>query len=217
MAGDWIKLETITPDKPEVHKMADLLGIDPDAVMGKLIRIWVWADQQTYHGDAVSVTKTLLDRCSCAPGFANAMEKVGWLLQDCDGFVFPNFERHNGKTAKQRALTSKRTRNYRAKKVSRKCDAPSVTSSSLYKEIVDLLIKEKTSPEFRHAWQEWVQYRANDVKKPLKESMAHKQLAKMAQWGEARSIAAIDHTIAMGWVGLREPDNRDHQAEVPQI
>jgi len=39
MAGDWIKLEHTTPDKPEVFAMADTLGIDPDAVTGKLCRV----------------------------------------------------------------------------------------------------------------------------------------------------------------------------------
>ena len=32
MAGDWIKFESSTSDKPEVWMISDLLGIDPDAV-----------------------------------------------------------------------------------------------------------------------------------------------------------------------------------------
>ena len=31
MAGDWMKVEKVTPDKPEVDAIADQLGIDPDA------------------------------------------------------------------------------------------------------------------------------------------------------------------------------------------
>ena len=38
MAGDWIKVEHTTPDKPEVVKLADMIGIDQDAVVGKLLR-----------------------------------------------------------------------------------------------------------------------------------------------------------------------------------
>ena len=34
MAGDWIKFETVTPDKPEVYELAGLLNLDPDAVVG---------------------------------------------------------------------------------------------------------------------------------------------------------------------------------------
>lgn len=57
MAGDWIKFETTTPDKPEVDRIATVLDVDPDAVVGKLIRFWIWADQQALDGNAVSVTK----------------------------------------------------------------------------------------------------------------------------------------------------------------
>jgi len=33
MAGDWIKFETTTPDKQEVHDIAATLNLDPDAVV----------------------------------------------------------------------------------------------------------------------------------------------------------------------------------------
>lgn len=50
MASSWIKVEVITPDKPEIFQIAEILNIDPDAVLGKLVRIWAWADQQTIDG-----------------------------------------------------------------------------------------------------------------------------------------------------------------------
>lgn len=121
MAGDWIKVEVVTPDKPEVHQMADILQIDPDAVVGKLLRIWIWADQQTYDGNAHSVTKSLLDRITCVTGFADAMQQVGWLTFWNNGYTFPRFSRHNGKTAKRRAQAAKRVESHR------KCNAESVT------------------------------------------------------------------------------------------
>ena len=115
MAGDWIKFEHVTPDKPEVWKIADILGIDADAVVGKLVRIWIWADQQTTDGNAGSVTSAMLDRISGVTGFVAAMTKAGWLEQSEGGFRFVNFDRHNGETAKQRALTAKRVQKHRAK------------------------------------------------------------------------------------------------------
>jgi hypothetical protein len=114
MSGDWIKIEHWTQDKPEVFVMADELGIDPDAVLGKLVRIWVWADQQTFDGNAVSVTFSLLDRVSGQKGFADALLKAGWLKRVDDGVQFVNFDRHNGETAKTRALTAKRVKKHRS-------------------------------------------------------------------------------------------------------
>ena len=40
MSGDWIKIEVCLPDKPEIWAMSESLNIDPDAVTGKLIRVW---------------------------------------------------------------------------------------------------------------------------------------------------------------------------------
>ncbi|ADC71740.1 hypothetical protein TK90_1231 [Thioalkalivibrio sp. K90mix] len=125
MAGDWIKVETVTPDKPEVFQIAEALNIDPDAVTGKLIRIWIWADQQTTDGNARGVTKLLLDRIAGVSGFADAMQKVGWLTNADGGLTFVNFTRHNGQTAKKRALTNKRVARYR----NATCNADSVTKA----------------------------------------------------------------------------------------
>lgn len=138
MAGDWIKIEHWTPDKPEIFKMADNLGIDPDAVVGKLVRIWIWADQQTIDGNAASVTLSLLDRLSSVTGFGNAMIQSGWLSSSENGLKFVNFDRHNGETAKTRALTAKRVNRHRNSNASvteekRDCNA-SVTEPALPRE-----------------------------------------------------------------------------------
>jgi hypothetical protein len=39
---------------------------------------------------------------------------VGWLIAFGGGFSLPNFARHNGKTAKERALTAKRVANHKS-------------------------------------------------------------------------------------------------------
>jgi hypothetical protein len=110
MAGDWIKVQHVTPDKPEVWQIADRLGIDPDAVVGKLIRVWIWADQQTTGGtcNAPSVTKALLDRVAGVTQFCAAMIDAGWLEETETGIEFRNFDRHNGTSAKKRAQGSNR-------------------------------------------------------------------------------------------------------------
>jgi hypothetical protein len=115
MAGDWIKFELATMDKPEVCQIADAAGIDPDAAVGKLLRVWGWFDQQTECGNAPSVSKKLLDRLVGVSGFCDFMQSVGWMV-DGDGIIsLPNFDRHNGKTAKNRVLTAKRVANHKVK------------------------------------------------------------------------------------------------------
>ena len=98
MAGDWIKFEIGTPDKPEVWEIAANLEIDPDAVVGKLLRVWSWFDQHTEDGNARSVTKLLLDRLVGVSGFCNAVIATGWMVEEGGELTLPNFDRHNGKS-----------------------------------------------------------------------------------------------------------------------
>jgi len=62
------------------------------------------------------------------------------------------------------------------------------------------------SPPFRAAWDDWIRHR-REIKKPLTQTQTAKQLALMARMGVDRSIAAIEHTVSMGWQGLKEPDH----------
>lgn len=113
MAGDWIKMEHALSDKPEVWAIAEGLDLDPDAVVGKLFRVWIWFDQHTENGNAPSVTSKLLDRQVGVTGFIDSLIDVGWMIKNDKGLSVTNFERHNGKTAKSRALTNKRVQRSR--------------------------------------------------------------------------------------------------------
>lgn len=117
----WIKVERSTPDKPEVWAIAQELKLDADTVMGKLLRVWLWFDEQTEDGNAKSVTSVTLalriDALTGVTGFAKAMRSTGWL----NGTSIPHFDRHNGESAKKRALTTNRVKRYR--------NAPNVTSA----------------------------------------------------------------------------------------
>lgn len=104
MAGDWIKIECATPDKPEVVAMAAELGIDQDCVVGKLLRLWIWADSNSVTGNALSVTFAFVDRYTYCPGFGEALKNVGWFAGSDGQLSFPNFDRHNGESAKKRCL-----------------------------------------------------------------------------------------------------------------
>lgn len=108
MAGDWIKIEHIIHEKPEVLHISQITGIDVFGVVGRLVRVWSWYDAHTTDGCCAFVaharnkmsTDAQLDALTCCAGFASAMREVGWLT---DAGSLPNFDVHNGKTAKRRA------------------------------------------------------------------------------------------------------------------
>ncbi len=120
MAGDWIKVSVDVRRKPEVKAMARDLGIEPDLVVGKLVRLWSWADGVTENGRIPHCTASDVDEELMCAGMANSLIKIGWLRESENSITLPNFERHNGKSAKRRALDARRLSEKRRMKSDKK-------------------------------------------------------------------------------------------------
>lgn len=110
MADEWIKARVDLHEQPEVVGIARGLGIDVDAVVGKLLRFWRWADRVTETGDVPHVDTDFIDEITRHKSFAEAMIRVGWLERADGGICIPHFDRHNGKSAKHRARDAERKR-----------------------------------------------------------------------------------------------------------
>ena len=201
MAGDWIKFEHATVDKPEVLEMAELLGTSSDDVVGKLLRVWIWFDKQSSDGNAGGVTENALmrfiDRLVGSQGFAGSMKKVGWLTDS----GIPNFTLHNGESSKKRALTNDR--------VKRSRNAVNVTEALPEKRREEK--KETTTaalPEWvpKDAWDAFVEMRQR-IRAPLTErgkALAVAELAKLRADGH-EPRARIDEAVLKGWKSFYPP------------
>lgn len=239
MASSWIKVEVITPDKPEIFQIAEILNIDPDAVLGKLVRIWAWADQQTVDGNAGSVTKGVLDRIAFITGFADALIAVGWLAYDGNKLILPNFERHNGESSKKRALTNRRVAAHR------KNETQKVTLAALQKalpeeeEEEEEEVKDKIPPNpprgrepkksypypdklNAEAWDEWKAYRSEMRFKAYapterSEGAAITELINLSGGNHTRQMQIVKQSMAKGWKGLFELKGGTGQRDVNTI
>ncbi|HBR6062075.1 TPA: DNA replication domain protein [Klebsiella pneumoniae] len=241
MASSWIKVEVITPDKPEIFQIAEILNIDPDAVLGKLVRIWAWADQQTVDGNAGSVTKGVLDRIAFITGFADALIAVGWLAYDGNKLILPNFERHNGESSKKRALTNRRVAAHR------KNETQKVTLSALQKALPEEEEEEEEEEEVKdkippnpprgrepkksypypeqlnaEAWDEWKAYRSEMRFKAYapterSEGAAITELINLSGGNHTRQMQIVKQSMAKGWKGLFELKGGSGQRDVNTI
>lgn len=106
-------------EAPEVLALTEITGLDAFAVIGRLHRVWTWFDKNTIDGHACHVTPVTLtsrlDAWVCHVGFCDALQKVGWMDAESGVVVLPNFDRHNGETAKRRATDAERQRRKREK------------------------------------------------------------------------------------------------------
>jgi hypothetical protein len=121
MAGDWIKMRTDLQTHPKIVRI--LSALRPQSVgdksesyrvIGGLHAAWSVFDAHSTDGKLRGYTPDLLDHVIGWPGFARAMEAVGWLTFDgIETLALPEFEAHNGQSAKRRAEDQKRKKTSR--------------------------------------------------------------------------------------------------------
>ena len=64
-----------------------------------------------------------------------------------------------------------------------------------------------TSPGFVEAWGRWKQHR-KERRQPLTPTSVKQQFSELAEMGEARAVAAINHSIAKSYQGIYEPNGQ---------
>jgi len=116
MANDWIKIRKELNTDPAVISIMDALGLDEYQVIGRLHKLWSWADSHTKDGNVTGVTCNWLDRYIDCEGFTKALLHVTWLSVTEDGISFPNYNKHMSENAKKREKTAERVRRYRERK-----------------------------------------------------------------------------------------------------
>lgn len=126
MAQDWLKMRKDLREDPAVIRMAAMLKVEEDVVVGKLHRLWSWVDSQLAKGNGAALPPEWIDRYINVLGFADALLDVGWLEVDAGLIVIPRFERYFAQSAKQRALTAVRVEKSRIKTRTKKRNASSL-------------------------------------------------------------------------------------------
>ena len=102
----WIKIRGDIFDDPRVLTLSDICRTETEHTVGLLVRFWSWADRHTVDGTGLKISTTRIDRLVNCEGFAAALLEIGW-LEGVDGdYSIPRFLRHNGESAKARALES---------------------------------------------------------------------------------------------------------------
>jgi hypothetical protein len=212
MSGGWIKVERATPDKPETLRIARELCIDRDAVFGKLMLLWMWFDANSVDGHVDGAVDADVDALVRHQGFATVLRTVKWLRDTPRGvgLCMPNFDRHNGESAKKRALSNRRQTKWRNASVDGDVDG-SALQPRLPEKIREEKKnnKEKTSavalpawvPE--DAWNAWLEVRpkvkAPNTRRAL--NLALRDLQKLRDEGNDPR-AVLEAAVVKGWRGL---------------
>lgn len=117
MAGDWIKMRADLFTHPKVVRISSALNADTLRTVGGLMSVWCLFDAHSEDGHLEGYGPDVLDAHLRWPGFSAAMIAVGWLCMDGQsGLFLPDFDTHNGISAKRRAQEADRKRSERSSK-----------------------------------------------------------------------------------------------------
>lgn len=114
MAGDWIKMRMDLHRHPKVVRIMSALNADRLRAIGGLHAVWCIFDEHSQDGRLDGYTPRIMDDMIGWKGFCQAMIDVGWLTYSTtEGLAVPNFDTHNGDSAKRRATEAERKRSSR--------------------------------------------------------------------------------------------------------
>ena len=212
---DWFKLRKKLASDPRVFRMASRLRDVPVtqdalyelAALGALVKFWGFADTHVSDNDRLNLGADEVNKIVGVANFCDLLP-ADWLkIIDAESVQLPDFLKHNGTSAKTRALGQVRTQRWRGSRddtvtpPSRKRDERVTRKPSLEENRLD--IKNPPNPPGGLdliAWRNWVDYR-KAVGKQIKPPSAEAAMRKLAAFGPAQA-ATVEHNIANSNQGL---------------
>lgn len=116
MAGDWIKVEKVTPDKPEMRIIARVCGVSRAEAFLAWFRLWCHFDDMIENGFLEGFTIEDADEMGRLPKLGEALRQTGWVIFEDHGCTVNKWQKHNGASAKIRAEDARRKQESRERK-----------------------------------------------------------------------------------------------------
>jgi hypothetical protein len=221
VAGDWIKLEHATLDKPEVLELSELLSVSQGDALLYCLRFWVWVDEQSRDGRLIgrstAISKKSIDALMHCAGFANALIHVGWLEEHEGVLCIPKFDAHNGETSKKRVLKNRAQANWRESKVgnvdtsvdsdvdkTRSTKASTREEKRRSKNISAFALPDWVPAD---AWEAWEEVRKKK-RSPLTDRARQLAVAELQRLrdGGHDPRAVIERAVLKGWLSFYPPN-----------
>ena len=80
------------------------------------MEVWEWAQDQTLDGLIAGMCPIDVSEAVGIPGIGESMELAGWLRNGDGNVQFPNWERFNSKSGKERLWAAERKRRERTRR-----------------------------------------------------------------------------------------------------
>ncbi len=210
-----MQIDCDLPEKREVVNIVCDTGVELDAVLGRLLRLWRWVERH-FNGlrmDSANV-RTVSALCGGDEKFWKAVEAQGWISFEENAVCIPGYAKRFSKSAKRRALDAKRksantphasgTNAESKRKVAGAKEDLEKRREEKSKSIEEIPPLPPTAEPLRKSLGDWIEYKRekNQSYKPsgLK-AMVSQAIERAERFGVAAVDAAIQKAMANGWQG----------------
>lgn len=111
----WIKIEHDLMTSPKFVTLSLRFRDARVTVLGACVTLWMIADKHSVDDHLHGMTLEGVDALVGLPGFGQALVDIGWLRVHDGSLEVVGYQRHNGSTAKARALSTKRMQALRSR------------------------------------------------------------------------------------------------------
>lgn len=108
MAGEWISVDCCLESKPETVEILVATGEPIDVVIGRLVRLWLWAQLNCADGTIKASPAVLARVAGGDEAFWAAVAESGWIEFDGKNVKIAGWEQRFSQAAKRRLLDSRR-------------------------------------------------------------------------------------------------------------
>lgn len=200
------------------RKTLRLRALIGDAAFWLPPRLWAYAAQQQPNGDFSGFMAEEIAMLVGYPGDAQALLQALRQSGFMDDMQLHDWEEHNGyhKSFSDRAKKAANARWEEERRRQEKTRQEKRRDKQCLGHAQASIPKELESEDFQRAWSDWYAYRQQAKLKPYTEIGAQKQLTALAKIGPIRAVAAIDRSIAQGYQGIFESNDRNGQTAAAQ-
>ena len=108
MAGEWFAVDCCLETKPETVEILVATGEPVDVVIGRLVRLWAWAQLNSEDGSIKATTAILARVAGGDPKFWETVAETGWIELGEKTVTIAGWEKRFSQAAKRRMLDARR-------------------------------------------------------------------------------------------------------------
>ena len=206
MAGEWFAVDCCLETKPETVEILVATGEPVDVVIGRLVRLWAWAQLNSEDGSLKATTAILARVAGGDSKFWEIVAGTGWIEIGDKTITIAGWEKRFSQAAKRRMVDARRKADRRkADKIPQSVQQPSAMRPESVRTDADVLRTQGGLEERR----------GEEKRQEEKLPAAQVATSKPPAASGSSQASVISWNPEDGWQGITDADRQEWRTAYP--